>query len=66
MTCIICFNQYESTDPEALGLAFHRQGPAFIIIIIYFYFLHTVKLLQTWLMETEVGLMICLFQITPF
>ena len=28
-------------DPEALGLAFHHQGPTLIIM-------HIVKLLQTW------------------
>ena len=46
MIVIACPDQGAGTDPEALGLAFHHQGPTFI-------FMHTVKLLQTWLIETE-------------
>ena len=40
--CVGC----PDTDLEALGLAFHGQGPTFINA-------YTVKLLQTWLIKTE-------------
>ena len=43
---IACPDQGAGTDPEALGLAFHHQGLTFI-------FVHIVKLLRTWLIETE-------------
>ena len=36
----------EGNDQEALGLAFYHKGSAFIN-------LHTVMLLQAWLIETE-------------
>ena len=26
----VCYDQGEGTDPEALGQAFHHQGPTFI------------------------------------
>ena len=48
---VACPDEGEGADPEALGLAFHHQGPHSLM--------HVVKLLQIWLIETEV---ICLSQ----
>ena len=43
---VACPDRGEGNDLETLGLVFHHQCPSFINM-------HFVKLLQTWLIETE-------------
>ena len=49
-----CPDQVEGTDPEALGSPFTTNTLHSLM--------HIVTVLQTWLIEIEVGVMICLGQ----